>query len=244
MKNCKPTFADQNEIRNFYNSVYYKKATALHSDLRHYVSLAAKINVQPEQEVLDVACGKGDWLLTVKARGAIPAGIDLSEKAVEICKSVIPDGEIHTGAAEALPFENRRFHIVTCLGALEHFVDPLKALQEMIRTARDDAVFLLLVPNKDFLTRKLGLFRGTSQSAFKEEVRTLEAWQELFETAGLKVVKRWKDLHVLARNWICAKGWYYIPFRAAQAFALTVWPLSWQYQVYYLCRKRDIHDVV
>jgi ubiquinone/menaquinone biosynthesis C-methylase UbiE len=240
MKKNKPTLEDQNEIRKFYNSVYYKNATAKPGSLRHYDSLAAKTNVQPGQEVLDVACGKGEWLLAAKARGAIPAGIDLSEKAVEICKSNISDGEIHAGSAEALPFENRRFHIVTCLGALEHFIDPLKALQEMKRTARDDAVFVLLVPNRDFLTRKLGLFSGTEQDDIIEEVRTLGGWQELFESADLKIVKRWKDLHVLSWSWISAKKWYHIPLRAAQALALMVWPLSWQYQVYHLCKKRKI----
>jgi ubiquinone/menaquinone biosynthesis C-methylase UbiE len=229
---------DQDEIQKFYNSVYYKNAAAGTGILRHYDRLAAKINVQPGQEVLDVACGTGEWLLAVKARGAVPAGIDLSQKAVEICQSNIAGGEIHAGSAETLPFANRRFHIVSCLGALEHFINPLKALQEMTRTARDDAVFLLLVPNKDFLTAKLGLFGGTEQHDIKEDVRTLEDWQELFEAADLKVIKRWKDLHVLSWSWISQKKWYHIPLRAAQALALAVWPLSWQYQVYHLCKKK------
>jgi len=240
MNNGKQTIEDQNKIRRFYNSVYYKNATAGAGSLRHYDRLTAKINVQPEQEVLDVACGTGEWLLAVKARGAIAAGIDLSQKAVEVCKSNISSGEIHAGSAETLPFENRRFHIVTCLGALEHFINPLKALQEMTRTARDDAVFLLLVPNKDFLTAKLSLFSGTDQHDIKEEVRTLGEWKELFETADLEVIKCWKDLHVLSWSWISQKKWYHIPLPAAQALALVVWPLSWQYQVYHLCKKKRI----
>lgn len=238
MKNSKQILKDQNYIRKFYNSVYYKNARATPGSLRHYDSLAAKINVQPGQNVLDVACGTGKWLYAVKERGGIPAGIDLSEKAIDICKSLLPESELYACSAEELPFENNRFHLVTCLGALEHFINPLKALQEMARTARDDAVFLLLVPNKDFLTRKLGLFGGTGQSDVREEVRTLEEWQDLFESAGLEVIKRWKDLHVLAWSWISAKRWYHIPLRTAQALALMIWPLSWQYQVYHLCKKK------
>jgi SAM-dependent methyltransferase len=175
MNNGRQTMQDQDEIQKFYNSVYYKNAAAGTGILRHYDRLAAKINVQPGQEVLDVACGTGEWLLAVKARGAVPAGIDLSQKAV---------------------------------------------------------------PNKDFLTDKLGLFGGTEQHDIKEDVRTLEDWQELFEAADLKVIKRWKDLHVLSWSWISQKKWYHIPLRAAQALALAVWPLSWQYQVYHLCKKK------
>jgi 2-polyprenyl-3-methyl-5-hydroxy-6-metoxy-1,4-benzoquinol methylase len=240
MKHPKQALKAQDEIRKFYNSEYYKDAAVKSHLSGHYLRLASKINIQAGQNVLDVACGVGRWLLAVKKCGAIPAGIDLSEKAIDICKSIIPDAEIYAGSAEALPFEDQRFDIVTCLGALEHFMDPRKALQEMIRTARDDAVFLLLVPNKDFLTRKLGLFSGTGQREVREEVRTLKEWRVLFETAGLEVIQRWKDLHVLTWSWIRAEKWYQVPMRAAQALALVVWPLAWQYQVYHLCRKRKI----
>jgi len=239
MKHRKHALSDQNEIRKFYNSVYYKDATAKPRRSMHYTRLASKIKIQTGQNVLDVACGNGKWLTAVKERGGIPAGIDLSERAIDICKSIFPGSELYAGTAEALPFEDKRFHFVTCLGALEHFIDPGQALKEMIRTARDDAFFLLLVPNKDFLTRKLGLFSGTGQRDIREEVRTLQEWQKLFETAGLEVIKRWKDLHVLTWPWINANRWYRVPLRAAQALALVVWPLAWQYQVYHLCRKRN-----
>jgi ubiquinone/menaquinone biosynthesis C-methylase UbiE len=240
MKYSKQDFAAQSDVRKFYDSIYYKDVSATPGRSRHFSRLASKLDIQPRHHVLDVACGKGEWLLAVKDRGGKPAGIDISEKAIAVCKSIIPDGEIHTGSAEALPFDDKKFHIVTCLGALEHFVDPQKALREMIRTAGDDAVFLLLVPNKDFLTRRLGLFSGTDQNSVREDVRTLAEWRELFETAGLEVTKRWKDLHVLDWSWINAKRWYHIPLRAAQALALVVWPLSWQYQVYHMCKKRRI----
>lgn len=238
MKTPQQALKDQDAIRKFYNCEYYRNATAKPHRSRHYSRLASKIKLQAGQNVLDVACGMGNWLLAVKQYGAIPSGIDLSQKAVDVCKSVISDGEIYAGSAEELPFEDKKFDLITCLGALEHFIDPKKALQEMIRTARDDARFLLLVPNKDFLTRKLGLFSGTGQSDVREDVRTLEEWRELFESAELEVIQRWQDLHILAWSWINAKKWYHVPLRAAQALALVFWPLAWQYQVYHLCRKR------
>ena len=60
---------------------------------------------------------------------------------------------------------------------------------------------------------------------------------ELFEQAGLRVTRKWKDLHVLSWSWITMNGWLPAPFRALQALALAVWPLRWQYQVYHLCVK-------
>ena len=93
---------------------------------------------------------------------------------------------------------------------------------------------MILVPNKDFLTRRLGLYAGTRQVDAKEVVRTLEEWRALFEQAGLKVEARWKDLHVLSWRWISLGRWYRVPLRFAQAIMLAVWPLRWQYQVYHL----------
>ena len=130
----------------------------------------------PLQQVLDVACGVGNWLLACKQLGASTSGVDLSERAIAACKSVMPEGDFYAGPAESLPFEDERFDVVTCLGSLEHFVDPGNALKEMLRVAKDNATFLLLVPNADFLTRRLGFFTGTDQVDAKEEVRTLDEW--------------------------------------------------------------------
>jgi len=126
---------------------------------------------------------------------------------------------------------------VSCLGSLEHFVEPLAALREMARVARAHARILILVPNADFLTRKLKLYRGTDQKDAREAVRTLEQWERLFAAAGLAVRRRWKDLHVCSRTWISRNGWRRAPLRALQAVSLVFWPLRWQYQVYHLCEK-------
>lgn len=238
MVTSKQPVNDIDEVKSFYNSVYYKDAKANKKQSRHLTRLASKMKIKADIDIVDVACGKGDWLLAVSERGGNIAGIDISYKAINICKTILPDGEFYIGTAETLPFEDKRFHIVSCLGAIEHFLDPQVALKEMVRIARDDATFLLLVPNKDFLTRRLGLFGGTAQADIREEVRTLQEWKELFEEAGLQIEKRWKDLHVLSWTWITNRRWYHIPIRAAQAFTLLFWPLSWQYQVYHLCTKR------
>ena len=205
------------DIRSFYNSSYHKKAKPSSSACRHLQRLARKLKIRKNQQVLDVACGTGEWLLACRELGAATNGVDLSENAITVCKTSLPDGEFYSSPAENLPFEENRFDVITCLGALEHFIDPQKALQEMIRVSNKDAIFILLVPNTDFLTRKLGLYSGTSQADIKEDVRTLDEWGTLFEAAGLTVKERWRDLHVLSWSWIAANGWCLAPVRLAQA---------------------------
>lgn len=226
------------EIKSFYDSVYYAEKSNDLTLSRHYFRMLKKLRLTSGQSILDVACGSGEWLKVCERSGLKVAGIDLSEKAIKICKANMLEGEFYSQPAENLPFQENRFDIVTCLGSLEHFINPVESLREMLRVAKKDAVFIILVPNTDFLTRKLGLFGGTQQVEAKEDVRTLEEWNSLFEDAGLSVKSKWKDLHVISWHWI-AKGkpllW---PFRALQCLLLLIWPLKWQYQVYHLCVRK------
>lgn len=223
------------EIAKFYDEVYYRNATGSSSRPRHLVALAKKLRITPEQNILDVACGVGNWLEIVTSRGATISGIDISKRAIDICRQRLPVGEFHVGPAEVLPFPDRQFDLITCLGSLEHFLNQPSALKEMVRVAKPDAKLLILVPNAGFLTYRFRLYGGTHQQAVRETIRSLEEWRQLFVQAGLVIVDRWKDLHVLNRSWIIRSPWYLIPLRLLQALALPVWPLDWQYQVYYYC---------
>jgi SAM-dependent methyltransferase len=227
--------ADHIVIQEFYDEVYYRDTIHVPPVAAHLQRLAEKLAPWKDVRLLDIACGTGQWLEAAAALGARPAGVDISERAVEICRRALSEADIHRGSAEALPFGDCEFDFISCLGALEHFLDPSAALREMVRVAKPNAMFLLLVPNSGFLTRRLGLYSGTHQAEVKEDVSSLTEWQELFVSCGLTVLHRWRDLHVLSASWIFHGPWYGWPLRAAQAFALPLWPLSWQYQVYHLC---------
>ena len=231
----KQELPDAEAIRGFYDRVYYRDAKIDEKVSRHHRRLAKKLQPWGGLQLLDVACGTGSWLAAAAALGAIPTGIDISQRALDVCRQRLPQVDIHCGPAEHLPFASQWFDVISCLGALEHFLDPQPALQEMVRVAKPDALFLLLVPNAGFPPLRLGLYSGTHQTEVREEVRSLSEWTELFQSAGLRVRHRWRDLHILSPSWICRGPCYAWPLRAAQALALPFWPLSWQYQIYFLC---------
>jgi len=230
---------DTTAIREFYDQVYYADASARISIPAHYRRLARKLEPWKGRRLLDVACGTGQWLGAAAALGATPAGIDISQKALDVCRKALPDADLRCGPAEQLPFDDRQFDVVSCLGALEHFLDPQAALCQMVRVAKPGAIFILLVPNSGFLPLRVGFYSGTQQADIREELRTLSEWSHLFESAGLRIRYRWRDLHVLSPSWIFRGSWYSWPLRAAQALALPLWPLDWQYQVYHLCTLKS-----
>lgn len=226
---------DHRQVQDFYDQEYY--AQNLHGDAVswHVRKVAARLGVAKGSSVLDVACGTGDWLEELQRRGARISGVDISTRAVELAMSRLPDADIRQAVAEKLPFADTQFDLVTCMGSLEHFLDQPMALHEMRRVANSNARFLILVPNARFLTRRLGLYRGTGQVAIKETVRSISEWVAILNASGLQVQDMWRDLHPLSRDWIFrGRGLAWVP-RAAQAIALAAWPIDWQYQVYFLC---------
>lgn len=230
---------DYEKAAAFYDSEYYSREFALKNTSWHDRVVASRLGSLEGRTVLDVACGGGRWLELLASRGARIAGVDIAERAVKYCRETLPQGDFHVAAAEQLPFETQSFDVVTCMGSLEHFADKPAALREMLRVAKPDARFVILVPNAGFATRRMGLFRGTLQTVIREDVYTLPEWDRLLSESGMTVIDRWRDLHVLSWNWICQKNPMLWPLRAAQALALAVWPLNWQYQVYHFCKKSN-----
>jgi SAM-dependent methyltransferase len=225
--------APNDQLRVFYDRHYY--ADVARSEVCwHLRRMARRSLFGAGQRVLDVACGTGDWLQAAADQGAWVSGVDIASKAVAMAKRKLPTGGFVEGSAEHLPFDDATFDLVSCLGALEHFADKPAALGEMRRVLRKGGKALVLVPNAGFLTRRLGLFRGTEQIAVREDVLSLDAWRRLFEQSGFTVDHRWRDLHVLSTGWLLRKGWLHVVPRLLQALLLTVWPLGLQYQVYHL----------
>src|SRR5699024_11127164 len=189
---------DHRQVQSFYDDQYYAHAHAADGGGQlpwHMRRVAARLEPLRGKAVLDIACGAGSWLRELQHRGAIPSGIDISEQAVARARSNLPKADIRQGVAEALPFDSGQFDLITCMGSLEHFLDQPKALGEMLRVTKPKARFLILVPNAGFLTRRLGLYRGTGQVAIRETVRPIHEWQAMFVEAGLQVEARWRDLH-------------------------------------------------
>src|SRR5262249_47673137 len=180
------------EIRDYYDRVYHCGAGVEAKISPHLRRLAWHFQPWHGKRLLDVGCGSGTWLSAAADLGAVPAGVDISQVALEACKRALPSAELHCGPAESLPFTECEFDFISCLGAIEHFLNPQAVLREMVRVAKPNAVFLLLVPNADFLPRRLGMYSGTEQIAVHEEIRSLPGWQMLFDSVGLQVHRRWK----------------------------------------------------
>jgi len=102
------------------------------------------------QRVLDVACGGGYLLMEAERRGMVTSGIDIADAALVKARRMAPKSELRQGDAEALPYADGAFDVVTCLGSLEHFLRPDVALEEMRRVLAPSGRAIVVVPNQWF----------------------------------------------------------------------------------------------
>jgi SAM-dependent methyltransferase len=120
------------EYRDFYANLDTISRNRL-TDLNEPSVLAILRGIPKDtKSLLDVGCGRGYLLDRVrKERPDIElTGFDVVNKlAYEGLRAV-------TGNAEALPFEDKSFDVVTCSHTLEHLLEPTRAVAELKRVAK------------------------------------------------------------------------------------------------------------
>jgi ubiquinone/menaquinone biosynthesis C-methylase UbiE len=99
--------------------------------------------------VLDIATGGGHTALAFAKAGANVTATDLTPAMLEAAQTFVKSRGIDTityreAKAEALPFENQCFDIVTCRIAAHHFAEPENFMTEVARVLKPDGTFLLV----------------------------------------------------------------------------------------------------
>lgn len=104
-----------------------------------YLIRAAEVSA--DMSVLDVACGPGYVSDAVRKAGAIPKGIDFSEKMIAIAKTMFPDLSFVQGDAQNMRFEGVSFDRVLINFGLLHVSHPDKACVEACRVLKSGGRF-------------------------------------------------------------------------------------------------------
>jgi ubiquinone/menaquinone biosynthesis C-methylase UbiE len=115
---------------------YAKFRTSYSTEL--FDAILAYAHVPPGGRILDLACGTGLGMARYVERGYAVVGVDVAPAMIEQARRTIPlrEGlEFAIGRAEALPFADASFDLVSCAQAF-HWFEPHAAFAQCARVLR------------------------------------------------------------------------------------------------------------
>jgi len=183
----------EKEIKDWYNRKHSSKGDKAWRPAHAYPIFLDYLQVEPRKKFLDIGCGTGHLLSEAEKRGLETYGVDISDEAVQIVQRISPRSRVAVGSGENLEFPDGFFDYLTCIGALEHFLDMRKGLREMIRVTRKEARLCIVVPNINCFAWKNSGSRGTDQQDINERLLSLKEWKAFFRGEGLKILKIHQD---------------------------------------------------
>jgi len=96
-------------------------------------------------KVLDIGCGRGEYLQEFRKRGAKVYGIDTDPFLISVCKKKkIPIKKLDL-ETDKFPFKDKFFDLAICSNVLEHLYNPHNLLNEVNRVL--DGTFIIMAPN-------------------------------------------------------------------------------------------------
>src|SRR5437016_2730592 len=102
--------------------------------IESFVDQVCRDIAKRRSRILDVGCGTGANLQMLANYG-VAEGVDVSPEALEFCRAR-GLSKVKLGPAEALPFEDTSFDLVTGLDVVEHLDDDVAGVGDMRRGVR------------------------------------------------------------------------------------------------------------
>lgn len=229
----------ESQLRNAYNKWHIEVSKNMPKSLKKN-SFLRLLEIQPGRSLLDVACGKGEFLYSCISKGLKLSGIDISQVAIQQAKNILPSDVVLTcGNAENLPYNDESFDYVTCLGSLEHFLDPEKGIREIARVLKRGGRALFFLPNLYFvghiyLAWRHGIEPSEADQQFSENFKTRLGWQNMIERNGLKVI----SIHKFNKIYKSKKVGRIIFILYSYVFRFFI-PFNLSYAFAYVCTKKD-----
>ncbi len=130
--------------KNDYLEQTYAKAPYTQYPFQLTAYLVKRFSMQPGKRLLDLGCGRGEFLKGFIEHGLEGFGIDQADTAKKIC----PKADIRVGdLEERLPYEDDFFDIVYSKSVVEHFYYPEKIVAEIRRVLKPGGLVITMTPS-------------------------------------------------------------------------------------------------
>jgi ubiquinone/menaquinone biosynthesis C-methylase UbiE len=205
----------------------------------HYRWVLEKLGPAAGGRLLDVACGEGLLLREALARGLETYGVDLSRQALERSRALAPGAQLALANGERLPYDDASFDYVTCLGSLEHYLDPWRGAAEIRRVLKPDGRAAIFVPNSYYLADIVWHVwrqgRPPDHHQVIQRFATRQEWTDYLAMMGLKVFKTHPYNYCWPRTRVDWAWYRRNPRRLLYLLSGLVTPRNLSYSFLFLC---------
>lgn len=138
---------NKDSLNKNYIDVIYDVSSKPITDYPHKLTkhLKERFDIDDGLSILDVGCGRGDFLNGFINNGLNGYGVDFTDAAERHC----PKGKIFQADIEknGMPFDNNYFDVIFSKSVIEHFYDPDILIKECKRCLKPGGLIIVMVPS-------------------------------------------------------------------------------------------------
>lgn len=152
-----PVFTDDEIQKHFGDPDTYFPGKVTVERIKKYDSLLSKVEslVPAKGRILDVGCGRGEFIRAARRRGWEVIGTEVSESFAKIARES-SGAEVRIGDLSSIEFENSNFDVITLNSVIQYVADPLGTLKRAKELLKDNGILYIEVTNDEALVFKLG----------------------------------------------------------------------------------------
>ena len=148
------TWLDEESGSN-YGDLLHKRATGELPEMQSSIAVAKRLSgsVRAGNRILDVGCGSGHYLVSLRNRISCPfeyVGVDATAQYVERARRAFPGIRFVQGDIFDLPFPDAEFDVVMCNNVLLHLPSIKEPLRQLVRVAKRQVIVRTLIGDRSF----------------------------------------------------------------------------------------------
>lgn len=145
-----------------------------------------EILAKTSERVLDIGCGQGYFLQSLKAMGLDTYGVEINHQLVEICQEL--GLNVFHGSLEEIRFSDNFFNTIIMSQIIEHLPSPKKTLKEVFRVLKPSGKVFIYCPNANsYLSRLFGKYWHGWHLPFHFYAFTKDTIEKLAVETGFKI---------------------------------------------------------
>jgi len=188
LQNSMPEPADNESLREEFNRwAEAGRGEGMEEDhLPIVLPVLDKMNLAPDENILDVGCGAG-WLVSLMAE-RVPEGrvigMDISDEMVRRARRnyvAVENSMFVVGSVDEIPWDANFFTHAISVESAYYWPDPARGLHEIHRVLREGGTAWILI---NFYLENLHCHQWAKQFATPAHLLSAGEWEALFHDAG------------------------------------------------------------